>query len=157
MSRFEHKAADRWRYAAPVIVAIAMLALWQALTVAYDVPVYLVPSPLVVAATLVTDWSLLVASLGVTVSIALYALAIAVALGVAISLVFGFITRKVSRKRCSSRLPSSRRMLATLTSGFCMPSLRPAQPPRAVSPSMATASPARRRREGFSMAFSPWA
>ena len=88
MSRFEPRAADRWRYAAPVIVAIAMLALWQALTVAYDVPVYLVPSPLVVAATLVTDWSLLVASLGVTVSIALYALAIAVALGVAISLVF---------------------------------------------------------------------
>jgi NitT/TauT family transport system permease protein len=65
-----------------------MLALWQALTVAYDVPVYLVPSPLVVATTLVTDWGLLVASLGVTVSIALYALAIAVALGVAISLVF---------------------------------------------------------------------
>ncbi len=88
MSRFERKAADRWRFAAPVIVAIAMLALWQALTVAYDVPVYLVPSPLVVATTLVTDWSLLVASLGVTVSIALYALAIAVALGVAISLVF---------------------------------------------------------------------
>ncbi len=88
MSRFERKAADRWRYAAPVIVAIAMLALWQALTVAYDVPVYLVPSPLVVATTLVTDWGLLVASLGVTVSIALYALAIAVALGVAISLVF---------------------------------------------------------------------
>jgi NitT/TauT family transport system permease protein len=88
VSRFERKAADRWRYAAPVIVAIAMLALWQALTVAYDVPVYLVPSPLVVATTLVTDWSLLVASLGVTVSIALYALAIAVALGVAISLVF---------------------------------------------------------------------
>jgi NitT/TauT family transport system permease protein len=88
VSRFERKAADRWRYAAPVIVAIAMLALWQALTVAYDVPVYLVPSPLVVATTLVTDWGLLVASLGVTVSIALYALAIAVALGVAISLVF---------------------------------------------------------------------
>ena len=88
MSRFERKAADRWRYAAPVIVAIAMLALWQALTVAYDVPVYLVPSPLVVATTLVNDWGLLVASLGVTVSIALYALAIAVALGVAISLVF---------------------------------------------------------------------
>ena len=88
MSRFARAAADRWRYAAPAIVAIAMLALWQALTVYYDVPVYLVPSPLVVATTLVTDWSLLVASLGVTVSIALYALAIAVALGVAISLVF---------------------------------------------------------------------
>jgi NitT/TauT family transport system permease protein len=88
VSEREGAVAKRWRYAAPVIVAIAMLALWQALTVAYDVPVYLVPSPLVVATTLVTDWSLLVASLGVTVSIALYALAIAVALGVAISLVF---------------------------------------------------------------------
>jgi len=62
-------AADRWRYAAPVIVAIAMLALWQALTVAYDVPAYLVPSPLVVANTLVTDWSLLVGSLGVAISL----------------------------------------------------------------------------------------
>ena len=88
MSAHEGAVARRWRYAAPVIVAAAMLALWQAWTVFYDVPAYLVPSPLLVAQTLVADRALLFASLGVTVSIALYALAIAVALGVAISLVF---------------------------------------------------------------------
>jgi NitT/TauT family transport system permease protein len=79
---------QRWRYAAPVIVAVAMFAIWQAWTVAYDVPAYIVPSPLTVARTLVADWGLLVASLGVTVSIALAALAIAIVLGVAIALVF---------------------------------------------------------------------
>ena len=88
MSGRANATSERWRYAAPVIVAVAMLALWQALTVVYEVPAYLVPSPLVVAKTLVADWGLLVASLGVTVSIALYALAIAVVLGVAIALVF---------------------------------------------------------------------
>lgn len=88
MSARSSASSERWRYAAPVIVAIAMLALWQALTVAYEVPAYLVPSPLVVAQTMAADWGLLIASLGVTVSIALYALAIAVALGVAIALVF---------------------------------------------------------------------
>ncbi len=65
-----------------------MIALWQAWTVAYDVPAYLVPSPLVVARTLVADSALLFASLGVTVSIALSALAVAVLLGVAIALLF---------------------------------------------------------------------
>ncbi len=88
MSARSSASSERWRYAAPVIVAFAMLALWQALTVAYEVPAYLVPSPLVVAQTMVADRGLLIASLGVTVSIALYALAIAVALGVAIALVF---------------------------------------------------------------------
>ncbi|CAG0969938.1 Riboflavin transport system permease protein RibX [Burkholderiales bacterium] len=88
MKRGASLPESRWRHAAPVIVAVAMLALWQAWTVAYDVPTYLVPSPLVVMRTLVTDWAFLVASLGVTVSIALTALAIAVVLGVAIALVF---------------------------------------------------------------------
>jgi NitT/TauT family transport system permease protein len=77
-----------WRYAAPVIVALGVIALWQAWTVVDEVPAYLVPSPWVVAKTLVSDWGLLIASLGVTVSIALAALAIAVTLGVAIALVF---------------------------------------------------------------------
>ncbi|MEO8486109.1 MAG: ABC transporter permease [Betaproteobacteria bacterium] len=79
---------ERWRIAAPGIVAIILLALWQAWTVLYGVPSYLVPSPLVVARTLVADAALLIASLGVTVSIALAALAIAIALGVTIALVF---------------------------------------------------------------------
>jgi len=84
----KREPVERWRVAAPVIVAVAVLALWQAWTVLDDVPTYLVPSPLVVANTLVTDAALLFASLGVTVSIALRALAIAIVAGVAIALVF---------------------------------------------------------------------
>ena len=82
------QATRAWRYAAPVVVAVVVLVLWQAWTALYDIPSYLVPSPLVVAATLVADAGLLLASLGVTVTIALTALAIAVVLGVAIALVF---------------------------------------------------------------------
>ena len=86
MSRPERDAG--WRHVAPLAVAVVVIALWQAWTVAYDVPAYLVPSPLVVARTLVADSALLFASLGVTVSIALSALAVAVLLGVAIALLF---------------------------------------------------------------------
>ena len=81
-------AQDRWRYVAPALVAIVVILVWQAWTTLGEVPTYLVPSPLVVAKTLVTDARLLFDSLGVTVSIALTALAIAVVLGVAIALVF---------------------------------------------------------------------
>ena len=49
--------------AAPVLVGLAVLGLWQFVVTAYDVPVYLVPSPLVVAHTLVQDWALLEAAL----------------------------------------------------------------------------------------------
>ena len=76
------------RFAAPALVALIALALWQALVVAYDVPAYLVPSPLTVARTLVADRVLLAQSLAVTLSIALVALAIAVVLGTLIALVF---------------------------------------------------------------------
>jgi len=76
------------RWAAPVAVAIVALAVWQALVVAWDVPAYLVPSPLRVAQTLVADRMLLLESLGVTVGIALAALAAATLLGTAIALLF---------------------------------------------------------------------
>jgi NitT/TauT family transport system permease protein len=81
-------AVEAWRVAAPIAVALAVIAAWQAWTTLADIPAYLVPSPWVVARTMVTDARLLLDSLGVTVSIALVALAIAVALGVAIALVF---------------------------------------------------------------------
>jgi NitT/TauT family transport system permease protein len=67
---------------------VAALAAWQALVTAYDVPVWLVPSPAVVARTLVEDRVLLFDSLLVTLGIALIALALAVVTGVAIALVF---------------------------------------------------------------------
>jgi len=74
--------------AAPLIVALLVLGAWQAATVAWDVPTWLVPSPLEVGRTLIADRALLAASLGVTLSIALAALAIAIVLGVAIALAF---------------------------------------------------------------------
>ena len=76
------------RIAAPALVALVALALWQGLVEAYDIPPYLVPSPLAVARTLVADWALLVDSLGVTLGIALAALAISIALGALVALVF---------------------------------------------------------------------
>jgi NitT/TauT family transport system permease protein len=76
------------RFAAPALVAIVALAIWQGLVVMYDVPTYLVPSPLVVYRTLVTDRALLVDSLSVTLGIALTALAISIVVGALIALIF---------------------------------------------------------------------
>jgi NitT/TauT family transport system permease protein len=75
-------------YAAPVLVGLAVLGLWQFVVTAYEVPVYLVPSPLVVAHTLIQDWALLGAALLTTLRIAVLALLLAVVLGVAIAFVF---------------------------------------------------------------------
>ena len=76
------------RFLAPVALAIVLLGAWQLAVTFYDVPVYLVPSPLRIAQTLIEDRVLLFASLWVTLRIALTALAIAVLAGVAIALVF---------------------------------------------------------------------
>jgi len=79
----------RWaRIVAPLVVATIAIGLWQLATTAYDVPVYLVPSPAVVMRTLVTDHELLLRSLGVTLSIALAALAVATLLGTLTALLF---------------------------------------------------------------------
>ena len=76
------------RIAAPALIALVLLGTWQALIVAYDVPAYIVPSPLVVLATLIADRALLADALVVTLGIALTALAIAVLVGTVIALVF---------------------------------------------------------------------
>jgi NitT/TauT family transport system permease protein len=76
------------RVGAPVAVAVVLLALWQAVVTWNDVPAYLVPSPARIGETLWTDRALLLDSLGVTVGIALTALAVAVVAGVAIALLF---------------------------------------------------------------------
>jgi len=76
------------RVVAPAAVALVVLAAWQALTAGLDVPSYLVPSPAVVARTLVDDRALLFRSLGVTLGIALAALAIAVIVGTLTALLF---------------------------------------------------------------------
>jgi NitT/TauT family transport system permease protein len=76
------------RYGAPFVVGTALLALWQAAVTAYDVPSYLVPSPLAVLATLQRDWGLLSRSLVFTLAVTLAALVLATLVGVAMAFVF---------------------------------------------------------------------
>jgi NitT/TauT family transport system permease protein len=76
------------RYGAPFAVGVLLLALWQWAVTAYQVPSYLVPSPVLVARTLVNDWPLLSRSLAFTLGVTLAALAAAVILGVAMAFVF---------------------------------------------------------------------
>ncbi|MGE5088631.1 MAG: ABC transporter permease [Candidatus Levyibacteriota bacterium] len=76
------------RVLAPLVVAVVVLAAWQALVTLRHLPAYLIPSPLLVLHTLYADRALLFASLAVTLGVALTALALAVVAGVAIALVF---------------------------------------------------------------------
>lgn len=73
---------------APVLVGAALLGLWQAVVTAAAVPAYLVPSPLLIAQTLVRDWSILSLALLATLRVALIALLVAVSAGVATAFVF---------------------------------------------------------------------
>lgn len=76
------------RIAAPVVVGFLVLGLWQLLVSAFELPPYLVPSPVAVGEALVRDWALLAASLMVTLKITLAALAVAVVLGTAMAFLF---------------------------------------------------------------------
>ncbi len=72
----------------PALVAVLLLAAWQGLVVAFDVPVFLVPSPLRVAQALLDDAGLLFGALWVTLRITLLAFACATLLGVLIAFAF---------------------------------------------------------------------
>ncbi len=76
------------RVAWPVAVAVALLLLWQGLVTAFDVPVFLVPSPLRVVQALRDDAGLLFDALVNTLQITLLALACATVLGVGIAFAF---------------------------------------------------------------------
>jgi len=85
---------ERWQKVFwPAAVAMLLLALWQGLVVAFEVPVFLVPSPLRVWQALVEDGGLLFAALLNTLKITLLAFALAVVLGTAIA--FAFVQSRV--------------------------------------------------------------
>jgi NitT/TauT family transport system permease protein len=77
----------------PALVAVVLVALWQGLVVAYDVPVFLVPTPVHVAKVLVTDAALLFGALYTTLKITLFAFTCATLLGVLIA--FAFVQSRV--------------------------------------------------------------
>lgn len=76
------------RIAAPVLLGVLMLGVWQLLVRALDVPVYLVPAPSDIARTLHEDWGLLSSSLLITLKITFFAFLLAVVLGVAAAFLF---------------------------------------------------------------------
>jgi NitT/TauT family transport system permease protein len=72
----------------PSLVALVLLALWQGLVIAFDLPPYLVPSPRAVVEALLRDRSVLGLALLVTVKITLLSFALAIGVGVTISFLF---------------------------------------------------------------------
>ncbi len=83
--------AGAWRIArfvAPLVVALFVLGAWQLWVTLEKIPPYLVPSPLLVARTLYADRTLLLQSLGITLGVALEALALATIVGAGAALLF---------------------------------------------------------------------
>ena len=76
------------RWLPAVGLGAALLGLWQLAVEAWDVPVYLVPSPLRVAQALREDGPLLMAAWLNTVRVTLLSMAVATGLGVAVALAF---------------------------------------------------------------------
>jgi NitT/TauT family transport system permease protein len=76
------------RVIAPLVLGVLMLGLWEAAVRLFAVPPYILPGPLLVARTLVTDWHTLMPSLLVTLGITLEALAAAVLVGGLLAVLF---------------------------------------------------------------------
>mgnify|MGYP003584248193 FL=1 len=76
------------RIVAPVLMGLVMLALWEGLVRAMAIPPYILPGPILVAKTLVSDWGTLWPALIVTLTITLQALLAAVVVGVLLALLF---------------------------------------------------------------------
>ena len=51
----------------PLLSGLFGLALWEGLVRAFDIPVFLLPAPTFVAATIVAQWSYLISQLAITV------------------------------------------------------------------------------------------
>lgn len=73
---------------APLILGVLMLALWEGAVRFAAIPPYILPGPILVAETLIADWSTLAPALLVTVEITLAALAAAVVVGGLLAVLF---------------------------------------------------------------------
>jgi NitT/TauT family transport system permease protein len=72
----------------PALVALVLLTAWQGVVTGFKLPPYLVPSPLLVLQTLVTDWQTLGMALLFTLKITLFSFLTAVVVGVLVSFLF---------------------------------------------------------------------
>ncbi|HVL35397.1 MAG TPA: ABC transporter permease [Burkholderiales bacterium] len=76
------------RVVPPVLILIVGLAAWELFVRVRDIPVFILPGPIVIVQTLVRDWTMLYPSLVVTVLITVGALTAATVLGVLIAVLF---------------------------------------------------------------------
>jgi NitT/TauT family transport system permease protein len=72
----------------PLALGIAVLAAWEAIVAAYDIPRFVLPAPSAIGEALIEDFPSLMASLWTTLRITLLAFALAVATGVALAVLF---------------------------------------------------------------------
>ncbi|HUC62113.1 MAG TPA: ABC transporter permease [Alphaproteobacteria bacterium] len=81
-------AALALKIAAPIVVGILMLAGWQEIVRHYAIPPYILPGPLAIARTLVSDWPTLSGSLWITLENTGLAFLAAAIGGLAIAILF---------------------------------------------------------------------
>ena len=74
--------------AAPLVVGVALLALWQLVVTLNQIPAYIVPGPLLVLETLLQDWESLYRSLLITLQVTGSALLLSVFIGSLLSVLF---------------------------------------------------------------------
>jgi NitT/TauT family transport system permease protein len=79
---------DWSKFIAPLVLGLAALGLWEGLVRSFKIAPYLLPGPILILQTLVTDWQTLMESWWITMSISLAALTVAVVLGVALAVMF---------------------------------------------------------------------
>ena len=76
------------RMVLPVVILACAILGWEALVRINEIPHYILPSPSLIAVTMVKDWSILSVSLGTTLKITFSALAVAVIGGVGLAILF---------------------------------------------------------------------
>src|SRR5229473_3638990 len=74
--------------AAPMLVGVAMVVIWEVACRAFSIPIFLFPKPSDVAVTLAADWPTLIGALGITLRIALQAFVAAIIIGTLIAFLF---------------------------------------------------------------------
>lgn len=76
------------RILAPLLTGIVFLVFWTTVVRVRNIPSYILPDPLLIARTLVTDWGTLSGSLWITLSVSLAALSAAVVVGLLLAVLF---------------------------------------------------------------------
>ena len=76
------------RIAAPLAIGLSALAIWEVVVRVNDIPHYILPGPLLVLQSLISDWGTLWPSLLITLQITFMALAVATLGGVGLAILF---------------------------------------------------------------------